>query len=548
MEDNFAAAPMTPESEAATRTLALLNAQADALRTDIAALRRELARTQREGLERRATRVAEADEELVSAAVHADSVAQTAANSLDEFARFNQHDELTGAPNRALMFDRLEHALSLARRRQTRVGVLFVDLDHFKQINDSLGHAAGDQVLQAVTGRLQSAVRSSDTVSRHSGDEFVVLLAEIIHAADAAPIARKMLAALAMPCRIGPHTLSLTASVGIAVFPEDGGDGQTLIHHADAAMYRSKKLASGGFEFHKGEQAAEEVALLAISSAPTPAATAVDSAFAEHEARLRELLQANHQLVTAAKTSQKWKADAEEAHSRQIKFVAMAAHAMRNPLAVIQMTADVMSRAEMAAQTRRPITIKRQASLLARLIDDLLDGSLVGTGEFRLQTSDVEIDEILNLAIDTCRHAMDGKKQQLQVHPGGPGAIVHADSVRLSQVFSNLLQNASRRAPVSGEVSVKVNVLGDELLVTVSETEVGIAPESLPNIFDLFVVDNNVPVDDAGLGIGLAVARELVVAHGGSISAKSGGSGLGSEFLVTLPLARPPAPASESAA
>ena len=118
-------------------------------------MRRELAQVREELSDLRTKQVLEANAELVQAAVHADSVAQTAVSSLDELARSTQHDELTGAPTRALMLDRLENAISMAQRRSTRVGVIFVDLDGFKQINDTLGHAVGDQVLQLATRRLE---------------------------------------------------------------------------------------------------------------------------------------------------------------------------------------------------------------------------------------------------------------------------------------------------------------------------------------------------------------------------------------------------------
>ena len=181
--------------------------------------------------------------------MHADSVAQTAVSSLDELARSTQYDELTGAPTRALMLDRLENAIAMAQRRATRVGVIFLDLDCFKQINDSLGHAVGDRVLQLATRRLEAAVRESDSVSRHGGDEFVVLLAEMAKASDAAAVAQKILESLAVPAQVGAHTLSLSGSLGISVYPEDGADPMTLIDCADAAMYRAKKAGPGRYAF-----------------------------------------------------------------------------------------------------------------------------------------------------------------------------------------------------------------------------------------------------------------------------------------------------------
>ncbi|HET7157470.1 MAG TPA: GGDEF domain-containing protein, partial [Burkholderiales bacterium] len=191
-----------------------------------------------------------ANEQLVLAALRAETLAETTVHQLDDLTRSSQRDVLTGTPNRALMLDRLASAIAIARRRGTRTAVLFLDLDAFKQINDTLGHAAGDELLQVVARRLESVVRDSDTVSRHSGDEFLVLLADISQASDASLIAGKMLDALAEPTQMGTQMLNITASLGIAIYPDDGEDVGTLINRADAAMYRAKRNGRARFEFH----------------------------------------------------------------------------------------------------------------------------------------------------------------------------------------------------------------------------------------------------------------------------------------------------------
>jgi diguanylate cyclase (GGDEF)-like protein len=522
---------------AAMRTLALLNAQADAVRTDLANLRREFVKAQQDFNSLRTAQLMEVNEQLVLAAVHADTAAQTAVSSLDELARFSQHDELTGAPNRTLMLDRIVSALAMAQRRGHRVGILFIDLDGFKQINDTLGHSVGDQVLQIAARRMQGAVRESDTVSRHSGDEFLVLLAEMAEPADAAPIAAKILASLGAPARIGPHTLRLSASIGITVYPEDGTEPSALIGRADEAMYRAKKRSKGEYEFYEKETSTTGSARLDAFDPPAQRLARPDFAFAEHEARLRELLKANHQLVGAAQTAQRLKTNAEEAHRRQINFVAMAAHAMRNPLAVIRMSVSALGLplADEAFRANQHEVIKRQVTHMARLIDDLLDGSRVGAGEFRLECSQVELRSIVALSIDACKHAIDSKQLRLRTEMPGEPTHVHGDPLRLTQVFSNLLNNASRRSVEGGEVSFAMQVDGDEVEISVTDKGVGISEEALPHIFDLFVLDTHVHVDDAGLGIGLAVVAELVKAHGGRVSAASDGPGTGSTFVVRLP-------------
>jgi diguanylate cyclase (GGDEF)-like protein/PAS domain S-box-containing protein len=151
-----------------------------------------------------------------------------------------QHDGLTDLPNRLLLNDRLNEAIALALRYQRQLAVLYLDIDRFKHINDSLGHVIGDRLLQSVAQRLLECVRASDTISRQGGDEFVILLPEVAHPQDAAVCADKLLEALRVPHRIDKHDLHVTASIGIATYPEDGTDCETLIRRADFAMYDAK--------------------------------------------------------------------------------------------------------------------------------------------------------------------------------------------------------------------------------------------------------------------------------------------------------------------
>ncbi len=165
-----------------------------------------------------------------------------------------QHDVLTDLPNRMMLTDRVDHAISLARRNRGSLAVLFLDLDHFKNINDSLGHSTGDRLLQSVAACLSACLRLSDTVGRLGGDEFVILLTEVKHPADAAISARKILAALAAPHQVGEHELTVTASVGLSTYPADGEDAETLIRNADAAMYRAKKSGRNNYRFFDSRQ------------------------------------------------------------------------------------------------------------------------------------------------------------------------------------------------------------------------------------------------------------------------------------------------------
>jgi diguanylate cyclase (GGDEF)-like protein/PAS domain S-box-containing protein len=161
------------------------------------------------------------------------------------------HDLLTGLPNRALLMDRLEFILGSARRRAARAGILFIDLDNFKRVNDLLGHDAGDTMLRAVAGRIEKTLRSVDVVSRLGGDEFLVVLPDLDNEQSCVQVAEKLLAAIAEPVAIEGHDLSLSVSpsIGIAVFPRDGADAETLIKNADAAMYLAKDRGRSNFQF-----------------------------------------------------------------------------------------------------------------------------------------------------------------------------------------------------------------------------------------------------------------------------------------------------------
>jgi diguanylate cyclase (GGDEF)-like protein/PAS domain S-box-containing protein len=160
-----------------------------------------------------------------------------------------QHDSLTDLPNRVLLQDRLNHAMCLAHRRRKQMAVLFLDIDRFKHVNDSLGHVIGDRLLQSVARRLLSCVRRSDTVSRQGGDEFVILLSEINQAQDAALSAEKMLQTLAVPYHIDQHELRVTGSIGIVVYPDDGADAGMLLRNADTAMYHAKDQGRNNYQF-----------------------------------------------------------------------------------------------------------------------------------------------------------------------------------------------------------------------------------------------------------------------------------------------------------
>ena len=159
------------------------------------------------------------------------------------------HDALTGLPNRRILEDRLTQALALSYRNRKQTAAMFVDLDRFKTINDSLGHAVGDQLLKAVAERLVKQLRVGDTVCRIGGDEFVIVLPEITRGGDAAQVAQKIIDTLSDPIGLEGRDITVTPSIGISVFPEDGSDAETLIRNADAAMYHAKEMGRSNYQF-----------------------------------------------------------------------------------------------------------------------------------------------------------------------------------------------------------------------------------------------------------------------------------------------------------
>ena len=192
------------------------------------------------------------DGQLTGVVIVFHDVSATKAMAL-KMTHLAQHDFLTNLPNRVLLNDRIEQAITLASRHHTRLAILYLDLDNFKHINDSLGHATGDKLLQSVTSRLKECVRDSDTVSRQGGDEFVILLAETKNSEDAAISAQKIIDHMQAMHQLDKSQLHITTSIGISVYPADGLDAETLIQSADTAMYFAKEKGRNNYQFFKGE-------------------------------------------------------------------------------------------------------------------------------------------------------------------------------------------------------------------------------------------------------------------------------------------------------
>ncbi len=185
----------------------------------------------------------------------------------EQMAHLAQHDVLTGLPNRVLLKERFSRAIALARRNRKQVGLLFLDLDRFKLVNDSLGHATGDRVLQAAAERMVGCVRASDTVCRYGGDEFVILLTEIKRAQDAAFAAEKLHAAFVEPLAIDGHRLHVALSIGISIYPDDDDNEDDLMRNADTAMLHAKASGDHRCRFFTADMNRPAVAMRAAPAA-----------------------------------------------------------------------------------------------------------------------------------------------------------------------------------------------------------------------------------------------------------------------------------------
>lgn len=477
----------------------------------------------------------ETNQQLVLTALEAQTTASASLEELKDLRKASQaaqHDALTELPTRLLLLDRFAYAMAAAKRRGTRLALMFLDLDNFKQINDTLGHAAGDQVLKRVAQCLATAVRGADTVSRHGGDEFLILLAEVSEGADALLIADKVLTALSAPTPIEDQLVVLSASIGISLYPDHGEDMDLLISRADTAMYHAKRHGLGSFIYQIETPDAHSPADSLPESTPhTASPPAQDSLHAE-------LLEANKHLMSSALGDKEQLAIAKQMQRRQAEFLAVLAHELRNPLNPILSAATLLGHvaSEDPLVDEIKAIIERQVVHLSRLIGDLLDVSRANSGKLRLEPCRIDLIKIIEQVTDNTASMLAARGQTLEFT--APASIIpmDGDPLRLAQIINNLLSNASKYTPSGGKIRLKIALLQENVVLSVSDNGIGISADVLPYIFKPFVQDPRATrFNNDGMGIGLAVVRELVEGHGGTVIATSNGPGRGSEFIATFP-------------
>lgn len=549
-----ASAPMgtTPGAHGlpgAEQDLARVQRKVDAARAVLLRLLQEVVVAESRLGSLQSVQLLEANEQLVVAALRSQDEAQTTSQALTDMTRSAEFDALTQLPNRVLLHDRFAQAMASARRRGGRLALLFLDLNGFKRINDTLGHAAGDEVLHQVAQRLSHAVREADTVSRHGGDEFLILLTEVSQPEDAAVIAGKLLAVLGAPCQVFGQMLNITASIGISLYPDDGTDIRTLIDRADAAMYCAKLQGPGSHVALHGRQAVPPVRCGVPSDAlhAPKSVSAHEQVLAAHAQRHTQLQEANEQLVLAALGAQDLQAAAEWAQQRQADFMAAVVQELGNPFAPIRLATAMLGR----TRTDEPLLprvralIEQQVQQMARLVEAAGQRAQAGaappSGLSAAAGAPVsDLAGVIERSGQDFRTAMALRRQTLTVAVPPRRIDVRATTDRLTQLLGNLLGNASQYTPDGGEIRLDAVVQGASVVLSVSDNGIGLAPGAVPGIFEPFGHDSHaMGLNGSGVGIGLPAVRALVREMGGTVQAESAGKGQGSRFTVTLPLVDP---------
>ncbi|WP_310384941.1 diguanylate cyclase domain-containing protein [Roseateles sp.] len=521
----------TPDIASAEHELASVTQRVEAMRAVLVRLLQDVVRAETFLDQHQSVQLLEANEQLVLTALDAQIDSQSALQALDEAARAAGLDPLTKLANRALTMDRLEHAIMHAKRQGTRLALLFVDLDKFKQINDSFGHAAGDQVLQQVARCLLTAVRESDTVSRHGGDEFLILLDDLDEIDDALQVAEKLGKLLAQCRAANQNWGDLSASIGISIYPRDATTAEALIACADQAMYMAKRQGPGGVSFF-----VDATDPLELSPLPP------NKHELGHEHKHLLLQEANQQLVQATRSVRELHAAAAAAQQRQGEFLDNVAGELNDPMSPIRIAMAVLGRPPEAAPLlpHAQKILAHQALQVRVFVDDLLkQDSIKAKPDDTLVMLPIELKPLLDHAKHLCQALLTQRRQLLIVEHPERALCLQGDALRLTQAFTNLLSNAIKYSHDRGDIRIRLLRQDQQAVIEISDAGIGITAQALQTIFEPFGQDPHalgLNGNGLGLGLGLTVVREIIEAHGGTVRASSAGVGQGSQFIVTLPL------------
>ncbi len=479
-----------------------------------------------------------AAEMLAVTALHAQRASVDALAAVERSSRPFELDALTGLPNRILFRDRFTQAVAHARRRGTGVAVLFVDLDRFKGINDTYGHAVGDEVIRHAARCLRAAGRDVDTVCRHGGDEFLVLLSDVSSAGGAAMFAAKVLALLTEPLRIGNEVLQIGATIGVSLFPDDGDDQDELIRKADAAMYAAKRKGEPYvFASAAATRGDHPVTLPGLVATASPI-DLLETTLEESRAALANLAAENDRLTRQVQQSADDVRRAESAAKHQAELLNVVAHELRNSLAPLQSAADVLTlvRSDPASLTRLELILKRQVTHISRVLTDLLEASRLNNGRVAIESERVDL---IPLTIDIAAR-LDGvltaRQQHLVTVHDVPVANVLGDATRLEQLLVTMIEGASAMARTGERMRLMVSraesMIHLDLLNAAAEPHLGRHESFLQHdVSDTSAIFGT----EDGLGLSLLVVSQLAKSHGGSFRVARDPESTAWRFRLALP-------------
>lgn len=484
--------------------------------------------------------ILEATELLAVTALHASAAADESRENLERAARPFDVDVLTGLPNRALFRDRFSQALAHARRRHARVAVLFVDLDHFKEINDAHGHAVGDMIIRYVANCLKDSGRDVDTVCRHGGDEFLILLSEIGDATSAARFAEKVTTVLREPVRIGDATFTISASIGISLYPDDGEDQEVLVQRADAAMYVAKRNGNGvAFASAQHQPLNPMSAPKSVPEGHDPIGL-LEVALAEAHQSLADLKATNARLELDILNAEREQIKANEAKQYQSHLLNVVAHELRNSLSPLQSAADVLSlvRMDPSLMQRLELVLKRQIAHIFTLLTDLLDVSRLNMGRLTIDLERVDVGEVIESAVAQLATGLAKRDHNVNVRIETDQPIILGDKVRLAQVVTTLLDRLSASLKQGALITVSLYDVDGKLVMAIAEGRG--ASQAHDRHAQMLDLSDDRPTSSSSdiLTVAVMVVIELLKSHGGQLTVSRTDNRDAPRLQIVLPRAQ----------